>query len=199
MKKSVFSLILFSMAFLASGREPVAGLDRITWFGLDYSYVKFIGSPDDFRDIPKIRSYYFNDWNYLVIAESSKYDIRGAFDAQEVTYALETAVQRSESRSMEGIVSSGNYELGKTELAEVLKSYVDPSMPGTGALFVMETLNKFAKNAVMWVAVFEISTGEIHHLKRYTGKSGGFGFRNYWARPYYNVITTLKSNPRKPY
>jgi len=63
----------------------------------------------------------------------------------------------------------------------------------------METLNKFEQNAVMWVAVFDISNGQIHHLKRYTGKAGGFGFRNYWARPYYNVITTLKSNPRKPY
>ena len=199
MKKLTLVLIIASLTLVCKGREPAVSLDRITWFGLDYSHVQFIGHPSDFRDIPKIRDYYFNAWNYLVIAEKAKYDILGAFDAAEVVYALETAIDRSESRSMEGIVQIDSRGLGKEELADVLRSYIDPSEYGTGALFIMETLNKFEKNAVMWVAVFEISTGEIHHLKKYSGRSGGFGFRNYWARPYYNVLSNLKNNPRKVY
>lgn len=192
--------VLVIVALLGSS---IMGMDRshapghLVWFGLDYSHVKFIGLETDFSDLPKIRDHYFSSWNQLVLAESEKYDVRGAFRAGQVTYAIEQAVERSSNRYMDNIVQPGSYEMGKDQLAEALKSYISPSAEGTGAVFIMETLNKTDQKATMWVAVFDIRTGEMLHLKRYSGKPGGFGFRNYWARPVYNVIKTLKSNPPK--
>jgi hypothetical protein len=65
-----------------------------------------------------------------------------------------------------------------------------------GAVFVMETLNKLEGQASMWLAIFNISSGEILYMNKYNGDVGGFGFRNYWARTYYNVISKLRMTAR---
>jgi len=199
MKKLAIILIVSAMGLATTGRTPAAGSDQIIWFGLDYSYVKFIGYPEHFSDLSEIRDHYFGSWNQLVLSESEKYDIRGAFLAGQVTYSIDQAVERSEQREMRDIVQASSYELTREELAEAIKSYITPSAEGTGVLFIMETLNKLEEKSTMWVAVFDVSNGDMYHLKRYTGKPGGFGFRNYWARSYYNVINELKQNPPKTY
>jgi hypothetical protein len=199
MKQLQLSIILLALGLFVQTHGQENSTDEIVWFGLDYSHVKFIGQRSDFNDIPKIQNHYFASWNDLVLDESNKYDVKGAFGARTVTYDIERAVSRSADRSMQGIVQSGSYELSKVELADALKAYIIPSVNKTGVLFIMETLNKPGQTSTMWVVVFNIATSEIHHLKRYSGIPGGFGFRNYWARPYYNVLASLKKNPRKPY
>jgi hypothetical protein len=199
MKKLAILLIILAFGMGAGGKEPAAGSDHIVWFGLDYSHVKFIGFPEHFSDLSEIRDHYFGAWNHLIITESEKYDIRGAFLAGQVTYSIDQAVERSQQQDMRNIVQAASYELTRDQLAEAIKSYVSPSAEGTGVVFIMETLNKLEEVGTMWVAVFDISTGELYHLKRYSGKPGGFGFRNYWARPYYNVINELKLNPPRTY
>jgi len=197
MRKYVILVMMSLFTLSVHGTEQARAAGHLVWFGLDYSHVKFIGTPEDFSDLPKIRDHYFGAWNQLILAESEKYDIRAAFGAGQVTYAIEKAVERSSNRDMGNIVQMGSYEMSKEQLAEALKSYISPSGEGTGAVFIMETLNKTRAEATMWVAVFDIRSGEMLHLKRYADKPGGFGFRNYWARPYYNVISTLKKNPPK--
>jgi hypothetical protein len=100
-------------------------------------------------------------------------------------------------RGMEGIRQLGPYSLDEQQVAEVVRTYTDRSVEKVGAIIVVETLNKIEENATMWLAIFHINSGEIIHLKRYSGKPGGFGFRNYWARSYYNVLTALKESPYK--
>jgi hypothetical protein len=172
--------------------------DEITWFGLDYSLVKFIGFSSDFSDLENIRGHYFRSWNELIQMESDKYDIRGALGVREVSYEMEIAIARSEQRDMGDIIQTDSYSIDSRQLASVITTYTNHSMDRIGALIVMETLNKIQEESTMWLAVFNISTGEILHIKRYSGKPGGFGFRNYWARSYYNVLKSLKESPRKP-
>lgn len=195
-------MFLLIMAFWGCGLTLGAqdGVpETLTWFGIDYSQAKFIGSPADFSDLPKIQGAYFSAWNNFFLSEGDKYDVKKAFGVRKVEYAMDLAVERSMARSMDGIVQSGSWELGKEELATVLKHYMKKGKEGTGALFIMETLNKTDAKSTMWLVTFDMASGDIHHLKRYMGTPGGFGFRNYWARSYYNVLTALMNNPRKPF
>ncbi|MFH0756125.1 MAG: hypothetical protein V2B15_02420 [Bacteroidota bacterium] len=198
MRKLAIIFIITSMGFMGHGTVPSHSQAELVWLGLDYTQVKFIGYDTHFTDIPKIRDHYFASWNELIVLESDKYDVKGALGVKELTYEIEKAINRSRQRDMSGVLQSSSYELGKDQLAGVLKAYINASDPRTGALMIMETLNKLDETSAMWLVVFDVATSEIHHLKKYTGKPGGFGFRNYWARCYYNVLLELKNTSQKP-
>jgi hypothetical protein len=185
----VITALVLSTALHAQERPG-----KVTFYGLDYTQVKFIGLDEDFSDLFKIQNTYFAAWNGLFLTEQSKYNVATAFNVREVEYTIEKAIKRSEDRDMTGIVQRDSYSLGKEELASVLKAYIIPGEDKVGTLFIMETLNKFDKVSTMWLVVFNVSDGTIHHLKRYSGGPGGFGFRNYWARGYYNVLNGIRDS-----
>lgn len=190
------------MALMLSFQGQTANAPRnaneLVWCGIDYTLVKFIGSQEQFNDIPKIQSYYFRAWNDLIQAESNKYDLNKAFSVATVTYNMENTIIRSEGRDMTGIVQFEDYTIDEEQVKSVVRQNIDPTMDKLGAMFVMETLNKIQGVSTMWLAVFNVASGEILYMRRYSGAVGGFGFRNYYARSHYNVIKNLQMSPRNP-
>jgi hypothetical protein len=160
--------------------------------------VQFIGTSDQFADLPKIQNYYFRAWNEIILDEKSKYDLNTAFSVSTISYTMENSILRSEQRDMDGIVQSSDYSIGEEQVKLVVEANIDPSVDKVGAMFVMETLNKTAAISTMWLAVFNVATGEVLYMKRYSGAVGGFGFRNYYAKSLHNVIKNLKMTPRNP-
>lgn len=198
MKKITFIILALALCLTGQTKNPAQDIDELVWFGIDYTLVKFIGSSDQFNDIPKIKSYYFRTWNEIILAEKDKYDLNKAFSVNTINYNMENTIARSEARDMTGIVQFDAYSIDEEQVKSVVRLNTDPSLNKVGAMFVMETLNKTQSVSTMWLAVFNIASGEILYLKRYTGEVGGFGFRNYYARSLYNVIKNLKMTPRNP-
>lgn len=192
----IFILTSVSLFGRPASPEPSLDVDELVWFGMDYTLVKFIGVRDNFTDLRDIQERIFRSWNELVLLERDKYNIQTAFGVNRVDYQMEFAITQSENRDMEGILQTGGYSIDKDQVTEVVMKYTDTSDDRIGALFVMETLNKFNQVSTMWVAVFNISTGEMIRLERFAGKTGGFGFRNYWARSYYNVLNQIRKLPQ---
>ena len=116
----------------------------------------------------------------------------------KIDYTIDKAIERSETRSIDGILQLKPYSIPEAQLRELVQAYTDPSLQKTGAVFVMETLNKREQKATMWVVFFDISSGNTLSVRHYITSPAGFGFRNYWARPYYNVIRSLGKSSRKP-
>jgi len=193
---NVIALIFISIGLFGQNQVSETEFDEIIWFGLDYSMVKFIGSDLDFTDLDKIQSHYFGAWNQLIIDESSKYDLKKAFKVKNVEYDIETAIARSEQRDMQDILQREEYRLAGDAATEVAKAYSNPEINKVGAFFIMETLNKTAVEETMWLILFHVSTGEVFYTDRLVGVPKGFGFRNYWAGGYYNVIKKQVSRPR---
>lgn len=196
MRKIALFILMGSLLFPARAVEPLNSEGELVWLGLDYTLVKFIGASDQFRDLPKIRDQYFRSWNELLMIEKDKYDLMSAFSVNKIYYEMEHTIRRSQERSMDGIVQTGNYSLSEEQVKSVVRLNTDPSVNKVGAIIVMETLNKLEEQASMWLAVFNIASGEILYMNKYSGAVGGFGFRNYWARSYYNVISNLKMSTR---
>lgn len=196
MKKIAILILMGSLLFPARAVEPLNSEGELVWFGLDYTQVKFIGASDQFSDIPKIRNQYFRSWNELIMIEKDKYDLMTAFSVNKIYYQMENTIMRSQERSMDGIVQTDSYSISEEQVKSVVRLNTDPSVNKVGAIFVMETLNKLEGQASMWLAVFNIASGEILYMNKYSGAVGGFGFRNYWARSYYNVISNLKMSAR---
>lgn len=197
MKKIALYILMGTLWFPLQANEPQVNSDGLVWFGIDYSLVQFIGSRDQFSDLDKIRENYFRSWNELIMTEKDKYDLMTAFSVSKISYEMDNTIRRSQERDMNGIVQMDSYSIDEEQVKRAVRFNTDPSMKRVGAMFVMETLNKQAQNSTMWLAVFNVATGEILYMKRYSGAVGGFGFRNYWARSYYNVISNLRMTPRK--
>lgn len=196
MKKLAIFILMGSFMFPARAGEPLKNRGELVWFGMDYTLVKFIGARDQFSDLPKIRDHYFRAWNELVMIEKDKYDLMTAFSVNKIYYEMENTIRRSQERSMDGIVQTDHYSISEEQVKSVVALHIDPSVNKVGAVFVMETLNKLEEQSTMWLAIFNISSGEILYMNKYSGAVGGFGFRNYWARSYYNVISKLRMTAR---
>lgn len=196
MKKIAIFVLMGSLLFPARAAEPAQNIDELSWFGIDYSLVKFIGAGDQFSDLPKIRDTYFRSWNELIMIEKDKYDLMKAFSVSKIYYEMENTIRRSQERSMEDIVQSDGYTISEAQVKSIVSLNTDPSVNRVGALFIMETLNKLEEESTMWLAVFNVASGEILYMNKYNGAVGGFGFRNYWARSYYNVISGLEMKAR---
>ncbi len=198
MKKLALFILIGNLWFSCHAAGPFQVTDELVWFGIDYTLVKFIGTPDQFSDLPKIQSYYFRSWNELILTEKDKYDLNSAFSMATIHYNMENTILRSEQRVMDGIVQHNAYTIDEDQVKSVVSLNLDPSVNQVGAIFVMETLNKTEEISTMWLAVFDIASGEILYMRRYSGAVGGFGFRNYYAKSYYNVIQNLRVVPRNP-
>ena len=188
MKRIAFLFVIGLIGMNLHALEKMTDPGELVWFGLDYSLVRFIGLNSQFTDLEKIQGQYFRSWNELVLLEKDKYNVNEAFGAGKVDYAFDQAIERSQGLDMYNVVQTEPYSLDEDEVARVVSAYTDPSVDQFGALFVMETLNKLEQYSTMWVVVFRISTGEILYMKHRQGGVGGIGFRNYWARSYYEVL-----------
>ena len=56
----------------------------------------------------------------------------------------------------------------------------------------MESFNKPKRIGTMWVTFFDIASKTVLLTEKMSGKAGGAGFRNYWARAYYNVMDKIQ-------
>jgi hypothetical protein len=48
----------------------------------------------------------------------------------------------------------------------------------------------------MWVTFVDMKSKTVLLTKHMEGKAGGFGFRNYWAKSFLNVLKSIKEDWR---
>ncbi|UII28843.1 hypothetical protein LVD15_10570 [Fulvivirga maritima] len=191
MKKSYFLLALTFICLVAKAQDKQEKLftsERVVWCGLDYSNVKCIGS-EGFTDPEDITRRFFDSWNKLMKDEASKYNFREEYEFQGLTYDLSVVDERNQMPNADELVIESDYKLPEGKLEEIVASYdLEKVDEGLGLVYVMETLNKNEKRASIYVTFFDIASKEIIWSKKYYGAAGGFGLRNYWARPILEVM-----------
>ncbi len=194
MKKIV--LVYTTIVFLAFGANAQYGIsdlfnaDEITFFGLDFSKVRLVGT-DGFTDPQDIKKRLFDGWNNLFISEPDKYDLSNATGIKTVNISLEKANKRNQLPDAEILVTNNDYSFGLEVVEEVAASYMDKDFKGIGLVFVIESFNKPQERGYMWVTFFDISSGKVLLAEKMSGKASGFGIRNYYAKTYYNVIKEI--------
>jgi hypothetical protein len=184
MKKLMLIIIclVFSSQVLQSQEiKDIFTSKEATWYGLDFSKVKLIGS-EGFTDALKIKNVFFPSWNNLIINEPAKYNLQLMFHKDTVFFDLSVIDKRNKLP----------YALDKNTIAEIIKEYNSKEKEGLGIVFIMESLDKPKRIATMWVTFFDIASKTVLLTEKMSGKPGGAGFRNYWARTYYNVMAKIK-------
>lgn len=201
MKKFILSVavLMMSVAVWAQTKADVFGDAPITWLGLDFSQMKFIGDATQWKDAGEItnsqlRDKYFPGWNDLFVNEKDRYKLADAVNRTEVNYAIEVTRKANNSLKSNFFTDDANmYQtLNEQKVADLVKKYDFMGNKGIGMLFFVEGMSKGKEAASMWVTFVDMGSKKVLLTKQIEGKSGGFGFRNYWAKTFYNAVKNTK-------
>ena len=164
----------------------------VTWMGVDFTQVKVLGETGTVSAVEMIDL--FGKINDLIINESEKYNIREALRRTEVPYDLDAVTKANAGIDPDELISNKSGDKGRVSeetIAKAVKKYTSKA-EGAGLVFFMETLDKPIEKAVMWVTFFDLGSGNVLLTEKLEGKAQGFGFRNHWARPVYNVLKDIE-------
>jgi len=167
------------------------------WLGLDFSNTKLIGRAA-FSNPEKIVNEYFPKINMLVFNEADKYDVVEAFNMgwNEANDLYFESI--NSSLKLEGLFVDRTYGLEESDILNIVAKYnFDKVKQDIALIFIIESLDKTGERATMWVTVINTKTKDLLLSERMTGKPGGFGFRNYWAKPVFNVIKDIEKKRYK--
>lgn len=168
-----------------------------TWYGLDFSKIKLIGS-DAFTNASNIKNKFFPSWNNLILDESAKYDLKLIFHKDEVSFDLSIVEKRNKlPEADELVIDHEDYTLDKKIIEGIIKEYDTEAKEGIGIVFIMESFNKPENLGTMWVTYFDIATKNVLLTEKMSGKAGGIGLRNFWAKTYYNVMLEIRKKKFK--
>lgn len=178
---------IFSLAS-TSPANKVFTSSQFVWCGLDFSAVKCIGA-EGFNEPDQVKDRFFDSWNQLILNESEKYDVAKFYQKELDINALSVVNERNLLPKVEDLVIEDSYTFKEGQLQDIIQAYeLAETKEGLGVVHVVESLNKKTELAAVHVVFFDIATKEILWTKKYYGAAAGFGFRNYWAKAYLNVM-----------
>lgn len=201
MKRANWLITLFLVCFQASiviaqtKADIFGGSADITWLGIDFTQAKFIGTATQFKDAGEITSSEFRDkyipgWNQLFLDEPKKYDVAEAVKRAEVKYAME--VTEKANNGIKGNFFSNDpndyKKLDEQKIANLVKNYDFQGKSGIGLIFFIDGMSKSKDEASGWVTFVDMKSKKVLLTEYKTGKAGGFGFKNYWAKSFLNML-----------
>lgn len=197
MKKFLFlftaSVVAFSMS--SQSFKSIYNKSTKTWLGIDYTATKFIGSVG-FTEPTELPSY-TEKWNGFVIIEPSKYNLEKAFISQKVGIDLEQANARNAKIDGPANIQDKDYTLSSEEAEQIALAYDYTDIDGVAMMLVAESYDKRNEKGNYWLVIVNAPTKTVIYIKSYSGKAAGFGFRNYWARTFYEVLHDIENDMRK--
>lgn len=177
----------------------------ITWLGVDFTEVKFIGPATGWGEVStksstEMRDKYFPEWNSLIYREQKSFKIEDAVSRPSLEWNQEVAGKANSKINKKEIFSesTGDYQLLKeSDIKNIVKGYDLKGKTGIGFVLIAEGMNKIMEEGSYWVTFIDMSSKKVLFTRRVTGKAGGFGFRNYWAGSMKQVFKTMKKEFKK--
>lgn len=172
--------------------QKVKDATDITWYGIDLTKAKLVGTPIDFKNLNAIVKTHFASWNHLFLSEPAKYDLAGA-TGKKISFETKTALEQNALVDTVTLISTERNQLTEADIKDAVKKYkADAS--GVGMAMVVENFDKPLGTLRLYVVFFDPSNGSVFTFKKYENRVGGAGFRNYWASGFYKSILQLKSD-----
>lgn len=133
----------------------------------------------------------------MIIDEPKKYRLDKFFRKESVEYYLDIATERNELPNINDLVIEDEYSFDDEKVMQIISEYDTKDNEGIGLAFIIESLDKYKEKAFIWVTFFDIKTKQVIRTEKFYGKAGGYGFRNYWAGAYHNVMKSASKSIKK--
>ncbi len=204
--KRIFLFSVLAICTLSSFAQNKSDIFKrsvtITWLGLDFTQMKFVGDASQFQGIgnvtsSEIRDVYIPAWNDLFIDERKKYSLAEATNRIDVKFAVDiTAIGNSAIESDFFVTDTTLYQLlNEQKIIDIIKKYNFKGREGLGMLFFVEGMHKEKKEMSVLVTFVNMTNKEVLLVKRLTGNTSRVtGFRNFWARALYDILLKMKDD-----
>lgn len=199
MQRKMTLVLLASLFFVVNSqaqtlKEFFNNGTPITYLGVDFTQARVIG--EAVTDANDIRDRFFSSINNVIVGEPKKYDLAAAFRAQ-VTSDVDAVKKRNAAINTETIKSGNTADFNRLKPADIdklVKGFDFGGKKGIGLLFVMDGMSKAEAAANVYVTLVDMSSKKVLLTDKVKGKAGGFGFRNYWVRPIYEVLKDINDH-----
>jgi hypothetical protein len=167
----------------------------IFYLGIDFTQTRLIDDAD--ANQIDILDHQYAAINDVIVNEPKKYELAEAFHKSEIDHDLGYVDKKNEKANAEAIKSTNTsdfHRFKESDITAIVSSYCFGDKDGIGLLFITEALSKSKKAAAVWVTLLDMKTKKVLMTERLEGsvnKFGGFGFRNYWASAFKDVIDTI--------
>jgi hypothetical protein len=162
----------------AQNRSKAFAESSVTWYGVDYSLVKFTLITESTQQIV---TNYLPSINAVIITEPEKFNIRKYFNKYNVTIELDNVNEHNQKIDPAQLAITNPSSITQEDVNKLVKSYKTAGKTGMGLVFIAENMNKTTAIGSFYVVFFDLATKEIIDSQRVIGKASGFGFRNFWA------------------
>lgn len=201
MKKFLLAAFLFVTATASQAQTTIANFNEkpACWLGIDFTLAKFIGA-HGFTEPDQIKSTYFSEWNYLIIREQSRYDIKSAFNLKQDSflYQIDPVLAANQEIVMDGYIQEKSHSITEQDIQTALSKYdLSAVKQEVGISFFVANFNKNLEEAVIWVVLSDIATKKIFFSRELKTAPTGFGFRNYWAGAIRETILLTSGSLKK--
>lgn len=193
----------FVAVFSSTAQTPADALKHgsdVTFFGIDFSNSKgvILGATAE-----EMRDKYFPAINTLLLVEQDKYSIKKAFSKSEVTNSLAEVNKCNQALDVANfnVYSKKDVKALDTDaLTQMIQRYNLQDKNGIGLVFIAESLDKTENLGVYHLVYFSMPEGKIILTEKVSGKSKGFGMRNFWANSIYEILQSdIQKNLEKKY
>jgi hypothetical protein len=174
---------------------------KITWLGLDFSQTKFIGSEAAYKATGELINSdfvnrYIPAWANLFITEPTVYNVAKAVHRDSVHFALQVTEKANAAitKNFFDDKPSDFSTLKEQDITELVKNYDFQGQKGIGMLFFVDGMSKATHSAGAWVTFVNMDNKTMILTLFRTGDSRGFGFRNYWAHSWFNILRNFKDD-----
>jgi hypothetical protein len=193
---SFLFLLITSSLFSQTVKNIFDGSTPLTYLGIDFTQARVFGETS--TDATKMRDQLFPAINSTVNTQTNRYDIQEALHRTgNITRDLSYVTLRNKSIPVQQIKSSAVSDythLKSTDIDKLVQSYMLTGKSGIGLLFVVDGMSKLQKAATIHVVFINMITKKVLLSERLEGEAGGFGFTNYWVKPFEKILDQINSS-----
>lgn len=183
MKKLLATALISLMSIFAFYGQSS---ENVIFYGIDFSQVKVYAADESVGDFENV----FKSINLLIMEETTKYDFSKVVSS-DIDYNFEPIIKKIEEADFDDLKILKN-SVPELNVEKIVKNYKLPEKKGKGLVVIPQTLNKATASADSYVILFDIDTRKIIKQEYITTKAGGFGLRNFWARPFFYITLKVK-------
>lgn len=154
------------------------------FYGIDFSLLHIVGEYRTDQEFVNV----FDGINQLFLSESSKYNIEKYIHAcagGKLDYDLDIVAANNDKHRKFLKTKPLATEKSVSELVADYKIDTDNKI---GIVIVADYWNKGTQTGRYYIVKFDTKSRQILFMKRVSGKTGGFGLRNYWANTVYESL-----------
>lgn len=197
MKKILLVIIATFTLLIGKSQHTFADLFntevKVNYLGMDFTQARFVGI-EGFTNPMMMQNKYIPSINGLIFSEPEKYSMRLPLRLTTARYnpTVDYITKiNSEAMIADHITMDGTFKLSEEDIQKQISSY-EIDEEGLGFVMMVEKLNKLQEIAHVHLVFFDMKSKEVVYSEKVMATPMGFGWRNYWARAFYNITQDIQ-------